>query len=464
MSFFINLNAPYFIYIINRVKDIYFNYISIYIKMASETETGRVVFSGAGGPVSPVGMGASVSRAEAESPVSEEFNVDELSRDKFEEMELKEGLLKGIYNYGFTDPSTIQQKAILPVVSGRDIIAQSQSGTGKTGTFTISTLQRINQELKAPQAIILSPTRELAKQIYNVVNELSKFMELKTYLMTGGTRRSRYTFSDDSDMNSQVIVGTPGRISENITKRKLPLDNLKIVVIDEADEVLSQGFREQLFTILSNIPSTTQIAMFSATIPDDMIDFTKKFMNNPIKILIKKEEITLQGIKQYYVALDREEQKLPTIMELYGFMGITQAMIYVNSKKKVEWLAYQLRENGFTVSCMTGDMSEEERSGIMADFRRGKTRILLSTDLLSRGIDVQTVSLVLNYDLPIEKETYIHRIGRSGRFGRRGVAINFVTPRDSDKFRTIEEYYHTSIEELPADVERIIGSTASTRM
>lgn len=389
----------------------------------------------------------------------DEINVEEMICETFEDMKLKDDLLKGIYSYGFKDPSTIQQRAILPVLTGRDIIAQSQSGTGKTGAFTISLLQRLDESVKQPQVIILSPTRELAKQTHNVIDGISVHMGIKSTLMVGGTgRRSRYAYTEESDSDYQVIVGTPGRISENLSKKKIPSSSIKLLLMDEADEILSKGFREQLISILQNIPTDCQIALFSATIPEDMMNITKKFMNNPLQILVKKEELTLEGIRQFYIGMDREEQKLPTLMELYSFIGITQAMIYVNSKKKVDWLAHQLRENKFSVSCIYGEMGEEERNRVMQEFRTSKTRILLSTDLLSRGIDVQQVSLVLNYDLPFEKETYIHRIGRSGRYGRKGVAINFVTPRDLERFREIESYYHTEIQELPADVGTVISS------
>ena len=376
-------------------------------------------------------------------------NVENYST--FSDMGLKPNLLKGLFSYGFEKPSNIQQKAIMPFVKGNDLIAQSQSGTGKTATFSIGVLQNINENNNFAQAIILAPTRELAKQIYEVVNELSKFTKIKTKLIIGGRRHSKYTYQN-LDENCHLIIGTPGRISDNLEKGRISNDNLKMLVLDEADEMLSMGFRNQIMMIFNKLPENRQIGFFSATMPKEMLDITHMFMKHPKKILIKNEDLTLEGIKQFYIALEHENDKYDCMVDLYSTISVTMAIIYCNSKKKVEWLADLMREQNFEISCITGDMTEDERNHVMKQFRNGVTRVLITTDLLSRGIDVQQISLVLNYDIPFEKETYIHRIGRSGRYGRKGVAINFVTGKDYKQFKDIESFYDTKIEELPENI------------
>jgi superfamily II DNA/RNA helicase len=380
-------------------------------------------------------------------------NVENYST--FSDMGLKPNLLKGLFSYGFEKPSNIQQKAIMPFVKGNDLIAQSQSGTGKTATFSIGVLQNINESNNFAQAIILAPTRELAKQIYEVVNELSKFTKIKTKLIIGGRRHSKYTYQN-LDENCHLIIGTPGRISDNLEKGRISNENLRMLVLDEADEMLSMGFRNQITMIFNKMPEKRQMGFFSATMPKEMLDITHMFMKHPKKILIKNEDLTLEGIKQFYIALEHENDKYDCMVDLYSTISVTMAIIYCNSKKKVEWLSDLMREQNFEISCITGDMTEDERNHVMKQFRNGVTRVLITTDLLSRGIDVQQISLVLNYDIPFEKETYIHRIGRSGRYGRKGVAINFVTGKDYKQFKDIESFYDTKIDELPENIAEYI--------
>lgn len=248
----------------------------------------------------------------------------------------------------------------------------------------------------------------------------------------------------------------PGRISDSLNRGTINVSDLKIMVLDEADEMLSHGFRDQLINILKYIPTESQIGLFSATIPPDMMKITNKFMNNPLQILVKKNDVTLDGIKQYYVAIENEQEKFECICALYSTINITQSIIYANYKKTVEWLTKNMQDKDFPVDCICGGMSTEERSDIMKRFRSGDIRVLISTDLLSRGIDVQQISLVVNYDIPFEKETYVHRIGRSGRYGRKGVAINLVNQKDFQRFKTIQETYETVIEELPEDIASLI--------
>ena len=249
-----------------------------------------------------------------------------------------------------------------------------------------------------------------------------------------------------------VVVGTPGRVLDLVERGALRMDAIRQVILDEADEMLSRGFREQIYQIFKYLPETAQICLFSATLPLDILDISERFLQNPIRVLVKKDELTLLGIKQFYIAVDREDHKLSTLCDLYEELTICQAMIYCNTKHKVEWLRDELQSRDFTVSCIHGELEQEERSRVLQDFRSGLSRVLISTDLLARGIDVHQVSLVINYDIPTNRENYIHRIGRSGRYGRKGVAINLLANRDFLSIRDIEQFYHTEISEMPADI------------
>ncbi|KAI8581521.1 hypothetical protein K450DRAFT_231708 [Umbelopsis ramanniana AG] len=374
--------------------------------------------------------------------------------DNFDNMNLKTELLRGIYAYGFERPSTIQQRAIMPVIKGHDVIAQAQSGTGKTATFSISILQRIDVTLKATQALILAPTRELALQIQKVVLALGDFMGAECHACVGGTN----VREDMEKLRSgcHVVVGTPGRVYDMINRGAFKTDHMKMFVLDEADEMLSRGFREQIYDVFQLLPTETQVVLLSATMPPDVLEVTTKFMREPVRILVKRDELTLEGIKQFYVAVEKEEWKLDTLSDLYETVTITQAVIFCNTRRKVDWLTDKLHAREFTVSAMHGDMSQEQREVIMKEFRSGSSRVLITTDLLARGIDVQQVSLVINYDLPANRENYLHRIGRGGRFGRKGVAINFVTSEDVRMLRDIESFYNTQIEEMPMNVADLI--------
>ncbi|CAM1505682.1 Fc.00g113190.m01.CDS01 [Cosmosporella sp. VM-42] len=382
-----------------------------------------------------------------------ESNYDE-TVDSFDDMALKSELLRGVYAYGFERPSAIQQRAIMPVIKGHDVIAQAQSGTGKTATFSISVLQKIDPAVKQCQALILAPTRELAQQIQKVVVAIGDFMNIECHACIGGT-------SVRDDMKAlqdgpQVVVGTPGRVQDMIQRRFLKTDGMKMFVLDEADEMLSRGFTEQIYDIFQLLPQSTQVVLLSATMPQDVLEVTTKFMRDPVRILVKKDELTLEGIKQFYIAVEKEEWKLDTLSDLYETVTITQAVIFCNTRRKVDWLTDKLTARDFTVSAMHGDMDQAQRDLIMKEFRSGSSRVLIATDLLARGIDVQQVSLVINYDLPANRENYIHRIGRGGRFGRKGVAINFVTAEDVRMMREIEQFYSTQIEEMPMNVADLI--------
>jgi len=381
---------------------------------------------------------------------AEEYPVFE----SFDDYDLDENLLRGIYSYGFEKPSAIQQRGIKPILDGRDTIGQAQSGTGKTATFVIGVLQRIDWNLKACQALILAPTRELANQIQKVALALGDYQKVKCHACIGGT-----SIREDIDKlreGQHLVVGTPGRVFDMIGKRHLRVDDLLTFVLDEADEMLSRGFKDQIYDIFKTMPPNIQVCLFSATMAPEILDLTTKFMRDAVRILVKKDELTLEGIRQFYVAIEKEEWKLDTLCDLYETLTITQAIIYCNTRRKVDFLADQLQKRDFTISTMHADLDQKERDLVMREFRSGSSRVLISTDLLARGIDVQQVSLVINYDLPQNMENYLHRIGRSGRFGRKGVAINFVTNSDVRAMKDIEKFYHTQIEEMPMDIADLI--------
>jgi ATP-dependent RNA helicase len=372
----------------------------------------------------------------------------------FDGMGIREDLLRGLYSYGFEKPSAIQQRAIVPITSGRDVIAQAQSGTGKTSMISLALCQMLDTNTREVQALVLSPTRELATQTEKTALALGNFMSVQVHACIGG--RSIGEDIRKLDHGVHIVSGTPGRVFDMIKRRNLRTRNIKALILDEADEMLNKGFKEQIYDVYRYLPPETQVVLVSATLPQEVLEMTTKFMTDPVRILVKRDELTLEGIKQFFVAVEKEEWKFDTLCDLYDTLTITQAVIFCNTKRKVDWLTDKMRQNNFTVSSMHGDMPQKERDAIMGEFRGGTTRVLITTDVWARGIDVQQVSLVINYDLPNNRENYIHRIGRSGRYGRKGVAINFVKADDVRILRDIEQYYSTQIDEMPMNVADLI--------
>lgn len=375
--------------------------------------------------------------------------------DTFEQTELglQDDILRGIYSYGYEKPSPIQRVAIKPIIDGHDIVIQSHSGTGKTATFIIGLLHLINPELKETQCIIVSNTRELADQTYKVFQHLAKYTDIKCNLCIGGDMQYKY---NSDNVKDHVIIGTPGRISDLVNKGIIKSESIKIIIIDEADDVLSISFRKQVKRIFNSIPKEAQVVLISATIPPEMAElFDNLLKPDYLSILVKDNELTLDGIEQYYIHID-EQYKLDALIDLYKYVSIGQAIVYCNKKYKADELKLSLSEKNFAVSVLHGDMLQKEREEIMAEFRVGQTRILITTDILSRGIDIQQVSLVINYDMPKYPQTYIHRIGRSGRFGRKGTAINFVTKKERNILSFIQKIYNTQIIPLPMNVAELL--------
>ena len=382
----------------------------------------------------------------------------------FDEMDkLKPDILKGIYAYGFQKPSKIQSIIIEPMYNtGKDIIAQAHSGTGKTGAFSIATLQILDNKYKETQVLVLSPTRELAEQTFEVYKALSTYLKINVHMSIGGTNRYEEIKKLKKD-KPHVVIGTPGRCFDMIRNNILSVNNLKCLVLDEADEMLNFGFKTQLYDIFEFLPEKVQVGLFSATMPEEILKMSEKFMRDPITLLVKAEQMTLDGINQYFINVGDEKNKFLFVCDLFKTTSIPQAIIFCNSKVKVDWLKEEIAKellgehntekkslvkNNF-IGYIHGDMEKTERKKALDDFRETKTRILISSELISRGIDIQHVKLVINYDLPKVKTNYIHRIGRSGRMGRRGIAINIINSNEIKYLIDIRNTFHTQIDELP---------------
>ena len=400
--------------------------------------------------------------AASEIAASAAYNNDEYimkSYHSFDDMGIDDKILRGIYSAGFEKPSPVQEKAIKPMMQGRDVLAQAQSGTGKTGTFVIGGMSRIDPALNEVQMVVISPTRELAEQTTSVAKSIGSYINLRVHTATGGP-----PVNTDIDVISQskmraphvphMLVVTPGRFYDLLNRKVLSPNTIKVLVLDEADQMLEARFREQVHCILSlGWPVTTQVALLSATMTPDLVAVAKSLLRHPVEILLEPEEVSLEGIKQWFVEVQREDHKLDTLCDLYDHLSIQQATIFVNTRQKAEWLGDQMRRRGFDLNYIHGDMDVGERKHRMSEFRSGKCRVLISTDLLARGIDVQQISIVINYELPLQRENYIHRIGRSGRFGRKGASINLITAgRERNAQSEIEAYYNKKVLELPLDL------------
>ena len=378
------------------------------------------------------------------------------------DLNLSSEILRGIYGIGFDKPSPIQRQGVPQMLrtnkegKRRDLIAQAQSGTGKTGCFSVGTIEIVDTTKAFTQALILAPTHELANQIKDVVTEMGQYCKIVVQLLVGGTSVDRDRERLDTNP-PHIIVGTPGRVHDMIRRKYLKTGGITCLVLDEADEMLSAGFKDQIYKIFQYMPNELQICLFSATVPLELEELTKKFMINPAKILVKAQQLTLQGIAQYFVRLDSDEQKYATIKDLFASLSISQAIIYCNSTRRVDDLQEAMEADNFPVKKIHGKMDESERKATHKEFKQGGCRVLITSDLFARGIDVQQVSIVINFDVPKSEHTYLHRIGRSGRWGRKGIAINFVTRHDGARLKHFEEYYETQINEMPSNYTEHLG-------
>jgi len=395
----------------------------------------------------------------AENIISESINIEEETFDasyqieKWEDLEINPKLLRGIFAYGFENPSPIQKKAIKPIMLGRDLFAQAQSGTGKTATFTIGALSNVDVSKNSTQVLVLSPTKELTIQTANVFESIGQMMgNLRVEKFYGGSIiEEKSSFSNKN--TPHIICGCPGRVLDMMKRNKIRYNDIKIVILDEADEMLSSGFKEQVYNIFQYLNSEVQVALFSATLPDSILPIINKIMRNPLKIIVKSEMLTLEGIQQYFVAIDDDRHKYSTLKNLFSHLSLTQCIIYCNSVKRVADLYEAMKEDEFPVCCIHSSMDKVARENAFNDFKSGNSRVLISSNVTARGIDIQQVNIVINFDIPKCIHTYLHRIGRSGRWGRKGVGINFITRRDVVLLKAIEEHYVCQIKELPNDIQ-----------
>jgi len=385
----------------------------------------------------------------SENPI-QDTNTSEIRN--WDDMDLKHELLRGIYAYGFEIPSEIQKKAILPITKGYDIIAQAQSGSGKTGSFSIGILQKIDLSLNKTQALILAPTHELAKQIAAVIQSLGSHFEIPLQVKTllGGT-----SIRDDVQQMREnvphIVVGCVGRVFDMLSKGHIVGQDIDMFVLDEADEMLSKGFGEQIRDMFQLFfRDNIQVVLFSATMPNDILRLTSQFMREPVKIMMKAEELNLKCIQQFYVAVQNDFVKFEVLKDLFSAISVSKCIIYCNSVRRVQELFFTMQKEGFSVVNIHSSMEKEERDKVFAQFRYGDARVLISSDITARGIDIQQVSTVINYDVPKCVHNYLHRIGRSGRWGRKGFAINLVTKQDIYDLHAIEKHYAITIDELPS--------------
>ncbi|KAF7729724.1 RNA helicase required for poly(A+) mRNA export [Apophysomyces ossiformis] len=373
----------------------------------------------------------------------------------FEELQLSPELLKGLYAMKFSKPSKIQERALPLLLSNppRNMIGQSQSGTGKTAAFVLTMLSRLNLGLKLPQAICLAPSRELARQIMEVVHQMAQFTDITTSLVVKDSVKRK------QPVQGQIVVGTPGSVQDMIKRRLLPVQGVRILVLDEADNMLDQdGLGDQSVKIKMLIKQNPQIILFSATFPDHVRRFATRFAPDANEISLKREELSVDAIKQFFMDCDNEEHKYEVLCNLYDLLTVSQSIIFCKRRDTADEIARRMTSQGHAVVSLHGKMEPEERDRVMDDFRRGEFKVLITTNVLARGIDILQVSLVINYDMPLDQqgqpdyEAYLHRIGRTGRFGRQGVSINFVHDKKScEQNMAIEQYFQRPIQRVPTD-------------
>ena len=362
---------------------------------------------------------------------------------KFEELNVDEKILKAIGDMGFEEASPIQAKAIPVVLEGKDIVGQAQTGTGKTAAYGIPMLQSIDPKLKCVQAVVLCPTRELAIQVADEIRKLAKYMSsIKVLPVYGGQEIVRQIKSLKTGV--QIVVGTPGRVMDHMRRKTVKFDKVKMVILDEAEERLDMGFREDMETILTQMPEERQTVMFSATMPKAIMDIARTFQNDAEVIKVVRKELTVENIEQYYFEV-RSKNKDEILSRLIDIYNPKLSVVFCNTKKQVDDLISELKGRGYFADGIHGDMKQAQRDRVMNDFRKGKTEILIATDVAARGIDVDDVDIVFNYDLPQDEEYYVHRIGRTGRAGRAGLAFSFVTGKEIYKLKDIERYCKTKI-------------------
>lgn len=362
---------------------------------------------------------------------------------KFDELNIDERILRVIEDMGFEETSPIQTQAIPAVCEGIDVVGQAQTGTGKTAAYTIPMLMKIDPQIKKPQAIVLCPTRELAVQVAEEIRKLAKYMsDIKVLPVYGGQEIVRQIKSLKTGV--QIIVGTPGRVMDHMRRKTVKFDNINMVILDEADEMLDMGFREDMETILTETPEDRQTVMFSATMPKAIMDIARNFQKDARIIKVVRKELTVSNIEQFYYEV-RPKNKTEVLCRLIDIYNPRLSVVFCNTKRQVDELISELKGRGYFADGIHGDMKQQQRDRVMDDFRSGKVDILIATDVAARGIDVDDVDMVFNYDIPQDEEYYVHRIGRTGRAGRSGMALSFISGKEVYKLKDIERYCKTKI-------------------
>ncbi|MDE7062982.1 MAG: DEAD/DEAH box helicase, partial [Lachnospiraceae bacterium] len=362
---------------------------------------------------------------------------------RFDELDVNPQILRGIREMGFEEATPIQSQAIPVVLSGVDVIGQAQTGTGKTAAFGIPILQKVDPMLRKTQVLILSPTRELAIQVADEIRKLAKYMHgVKVLPVYGGQDISRQIKALKGGV--QIIISTPGRLMDHLRRKTIRPDHVHTIVLDEADEMLNMGFREDIETVLEYVPQEHQTVLFSATMPKPILDITRKYQHDAVTIKVVKKELTVANIDQYYYDVKRRD-KVEVLCRLLDYHNPKLSLVFCNTKKMVDELAGELTGRGYSAEGLHGDMKQSQRDRVMQNFRKGKTDILIATDVAARGIDVDDVEAVFNYDLPQDDEYYVHRIGRTGRAGRTGKAFSFVKGKEVYKLKDIQRYCKTKI-------------------
>jgi len=373
--------------------------------------------------------------------------------ETFEDLDLKEPLLRDIYAYGFTRPSPLQKLAIRPIIEGQDIIMQAKSGTGKTAACLIGSLQRMDADRQATQTLVLAPTRELACPIQKVAEALGTHLRVSSCALLGGNAHRDVIAM--LRRSPQVVVGTPGRVRDMLQRREMQLDDLNTFVLDEADEMMARGFRGLILETMEMLPPHVQMTVFSATMPPHLLEYLQSAMRKPVFMEFPTEKLTMEGIRHLYVALEREEQKLDTLRDLLDEMPTVRPLVYCNTRRKVDYVAQQMAARGVEASSMHAELDREEREIVVRDFLSGTARVLISTDMMARS-DLQQVRTIVNYDLPHNVEDYSHRVAVGGRFRASGVAVAFVTQFDERLLRELARAHHIEFEEAPADIAELI--------
>jgi len=376
------------------------------------------------------------------------------SNDNFAHMDISEALMRGLASKGYEKPTEIQESVIPILLEGRDVIAQAQSGTGKTCSFLLGCLSKVDPTKPHVQAVIIADSHELALQTTAEAKSLGQFMDgFKTVCFVGG----RHPGMDKEDLrtNPQLVVGTPGRIEQLVRTKVLNLDNLKICILDEADKLLNErGFLDTMQKILKEIPEGTQFGVFSATLTAKSVEIAKEFMTDPAELLLRRKDVVLRGIKQYYVELD-ENDKMDSTTDICDSLHGEVIIVFCNKKETVQRVAQTLRDRRFSAVDVHSDLSPSEKESALSSFKDGRSGVLVTTDALARGIDVQHVSLVINYDYPSDHASFIHRVGRAGRFGRKGMAISLLARRDDRTHDSLKDFYDVPFRHLPSKMDNL---------